>query len=56
MEKATHTVGQRRLERERARRSKEVVRGTEGEEDSKSGVPISNNLNIETAGTDEEVA
>ena len=54
IEGATHAVGYRILERERARRRDYVVRGTEEEEDSNSGVPVPNNLNIETVGTEEE--
>ena len=44
IEGATHAVGQRRVERERARRSEEAVRRTEKEEYSESGVTVSNHL------------
>ena len=54
IEGVTHAVGQQIPERTRARRSEEVVRVTEEEEDSESGVSVPNNLNIETTGTEEE--
>ena len=53
IEGATHAVGKWRLERVRARRSEEEVRSPDKEEGSVIVVGF-NNLNIETAGTEEE--
>ena len=56
---ATHSVGQRRLERARERWIEELVTETEEEEEEeeekKSGLTVQNNLKIETAVTEEEV-
>ena len=56
IEGATHVVGQRRLERVRARRSEEEVGSSDEEEETKGMAAVFNNLNIEAAGTDEEGA
>ena len=57
IEGATHTVGQRRLERDRIRQQEEEE-GEDVEEEEESGkVPERlNNLTIETADTEEETA
>ena len=56
IEGATHVVGQRRIERVQARRSEEEVGSSDEEEETKGMMEVFNNLNIETAGTDEEAA
>ena len=60
IEEATHTVEHRRLERVRARREEtedEAVAEAEEEEEGGGGVAgLLNNLNIETAGTEEEAS
>ena len=56
IEGGTHNVVQRRLESLRQRRSEEDVRGTEEWEDTESVAAVLGNLNLETAGTEEEAA
>ena len=60
IEGATHTVGQRRLERVRARREEtEDEASAEAEEEGEGSGRVAgllNNLNIETAGTEEEAS
>ena len=51
IEGATHTLGQRRLERKRRRQSEEEDGNVEGEEESQEVAGLLNNLNIETGGT-----
>ena len=56
IEGATHTMGQRRPERVRKRRSREEAGYAEGEEET-VGVEVAlHNLNIETSGIEEEAA
>ena len=54
IEGATHAVGQRRLERVRERRRVEEAESMEGEEETVGVERALNNLNTETAGTEEE--
>ena len=56
IEKATHVVGQRILERERARKSKEVAGSMDEEEDNENMEGLLNDLSIETAKKEEEAA
>ena len=60
IEGATHAVGQRRVERVRARRleegGEEDAAAVVQEEDGGEVAGLLNNLNIETAGTEEEAA
>ena len=56
IEGATHTVGQRRLDRLRERSRKEEAGSVEGGEDTVSVDGLLINLSIETAGTEEEAA
>ena len=56
IEKATHTVGQRRLERVREKRSREASGSAEEEEETVGVEAELHNLNIETAGKEEEAA
>ena len=57
-ERATHTVGQRRIERVRAIWSEEIAEGVAYDEEEESGgmAACLNNLTINTVGTEEEAA
>ena len=53
---ATHNVGHRGMERLRARRSEEEERTSDEDEETDSVAAVFDNLNIETAGTEEEAS
>ena len=56
IEGATHAVGQQILERSSARRNKDEARSSDKEEETESVAAVLGNINIETAGTEEEAA
>ena len=56
IEGSTHTMGQRRLERSRVRRSKEEAEASDVEDYTESVAAVLDNLTIETEGIEEESA